>query len=130
MNLIINRLLLCSMTIILLSCATYKDFIQKDQQKTTCHHVCQSKLRHCLAICHNNQRDCSVYAHLYARRQHQKYQHEQTIKGQDQVLELNSFRDQLQCQKTTCECLVDVRICRQFCDGTIRKRLQVVPPPC
>ena len=122
--------LLSYMVLSLSSCSYYKDFAHKEQEKTACHHVCQDKLRHCLAICHNSRHDCSVSAHMHASRQHQKYQREQMIQGQDEVLELNSFRDPLQCQKTTCECREDVRVCRQFCDGRIRKRLQVVPKPC
>jgi hypothetical protein len=130
MNWIVSRVILCCITLMLFSCSAYKNFMEIQHAKAECHHTCQDKLSKCLVVCHNNKRDCSVSAHLHAGRQYGKYLNEQSIQGKDQILELNSFRDPLQCQKTTCECLADARVCRQFCDGKIRKRFQVVPPPC
>ncbi len=98
--------------------------------KNACHHRCQAQLRTCVRLCHLNRRDCSIDADKQAARRYQHYIHEQNVQGKPIILELKSFRDPLQCQKTSCECLPQARVCRQFCEGTIRKRLRVVPPPC
>ena len=130
MRVIFASFILLCMLIMLPSCSVYKYFQQKTQKINECHHACQDKLRHCLSICHNDRYNCSSAAHALAQRRYKRYLHEQSLKGQDQILELNSFRDPLQCRKTSCECLADVRVCRQFCNGTIRKRLQVATLPC
>src|SRR3990167_10431710 len=125
-----RTLVLVIIALSLTSCAVYKEHHEIVTKRAECHRECQEKLRHCLSVCHNSLRDCSNSSYYHAQLQHKKYKHEQLVQGKDLVLELKSFRDQLQCQKTTCECLEDVRVCRQYCDGRIRKRFQVVPPPC
>ena len=66
-------------------------------------------------------------ANQRAAREYSHYKNQQKIQGIGIVRQVNSYRDLLQCRKTTCECPTDYQTCIQTCTGKIPKRLQVAP---
>ncbi|MBA2710564.1 MAG: acyltransferase [Tatlockia sp.] len=93
----------------------------------SCASDCVQKLTICTNSCSNNCQECVETANNKATKNYRKYVHEQCIKGKNIALQLNSFRDPLQCQKITCNCPADYDLCMQSCSRTEIKRLQYAP---
>ncbi|TAL65145.1 MAG: acyltransferase [Legionella sp.] len=120
MNLLI-RLLICFMALSLSGCNTLSI------SNKPCAQMCVQKLNHCKSSCVNNCPACSSASRYKTATNYSKYVHQQRIQGQIIARELNSYRDPLQCRKTTCNCSADFSTCIQACTGVIKKRLQAVP---
>ncbi|CDZ79143.1 hypothetical protein BN59_03461 [Legionella massiliensis] len=93
----------------------------------SCIASCESRLAACTKVCRNNCGQCSAAAGQTAARNYGYYEHEKMEQGKIIALQLNSFRDPLQCRKVTCNCQADYAICRQSCGGAITKRLEHAP---
>lgn len=119
MNFFVRIVCCCFVIISLTSCVS--------SEQTACKIVCQQRLQVCTQSCHNNCPECCLVANQRAARDYRHYQHQQNIQGQNVVRRLNSYRDPLQCHKTTCECPTDYRICIQSCTGKMPKRLIEAP---
>lgn len=92
-----------------------------------CEANCIKKSQICHHSCRNNCAECSAFARQSTARQYAHYEWEQVVKGKIIALELNSFRDPLQCRKVTCDCKADYQICMQSCSGVVQKSLQHAP---
>lgn len=73
---------------------------------------CISIIKDCRRSCRNNYKRCSYLASKDAQKKYFFYKHEQFIKGEIVLLQLNSFKDPLQCQKITCDCEADYKTCK------------------
>lgn len=113
---------------LLVSCATYQQTVSHMQAVKACQNNCAQRLQQCNQVCRNNCLNCSVIANATAAVHFNQYKHEQCVQGKIVALELQSFRDPLQCRKTTCACRADYDVCKQSCNGLIHKKLQVVNP--
>ncbi|HVT62826.1 MAG TPA: hypothetical protein VHD33_04985 [Legionellaceae bacterium] len=111
---------LCALT----SCALYQP--AKVAQQHSCYQLCAEKCKHCRAVCDQDPLTCNAKADAMAAVHFNQYRRQQRIQGLPMTEELQSFRDPLACMKTTCNCAVDYRVCRQACRGTISKRLQKI----
>jgi len=90
-----------------------------------CKLSCIERAKVCKKVCRNNARQCKIYSFHSAARGFKHYFNEQCIEGGIVARDLNSYRDPLQCRKTTCNCRGDFKICVQSCSGLIQKRLRV-----
>ena len=114
------------LSLILISgCSAY---VQHERHIKACHSSCKTKMVKCEQMCHNNCPECTMLADTEAAVHFNQYQHQQCVQGSIAALELQSFRDPLQCRKPTCDCKADYQVCYQGCLGKIHKRLKVVPP--
>jgi len=121
------RIMFCCIINLLTGCASYDGFIKHSHERAACKSTCQQRLMVCNKICDNSCPNCCLSANQRAAREYSHYKHQQSIQGNSIVRRLNSYRDPLQCRKTTCECPTDYRTCIQTCAGKIPKRLQVAP---
>lgn len=92
-----------------------------------CQVHCQERLTACKANCRNNCRLCDSYAEKQAILRYFTYQHEEFVEGGYIARDLQSFRDPLQCRKTTCDCPADYNMCMQACRGVILKEVRKAP---
>lgn len=122
-----TRLMLCCMIALITSCASYERLMTHSHERAVCKASCQQRQMACNKTCENNCPNCCLIANQRAARDYQHYKKRQKIQGYGVVRQLNSYRDPLQCRKTTCECPTDYRTCIQTCTGKIPKRLQVAP---
>ena len=126
----IIRFIFIMLSLFLASCANHHIIIIKDKADVTaCKVLCQHRLVACGQTCHDNRRLCGISAKATAARAYRQYQHEEFVKGGFIARDLNSYRNLLQCRKTTCNCHADYDVCYQSCTGVIHKSLQV-PPAC
>ena len=109
--------------ILLPGCVSHKD----KHEAAQCKYTCQQKLNSCQKVCQNNTIHCITLANDHALKSYHSYKKQQCVQGKPVVRELQSYRDPLQCRKTTCDCNTDYRVCTQACTGLIHKRLQVAP---
>lgn len=121
------RIMLCCIVVLFAGCASYESFIKHSHERATCKSTCQQRLMACNKTCDNSCPLCCLSANQRAARDYDHYKHQQTIQGVATVRQLKSYRDPLQCRKTTCACPTDYRTCIQTCTGKIPKRLQVAP---
>lgn len=124
------RLCLTQFTLIILfaliqGCASHKDM----HEAAICKYTCREKFKLCQKACQNNIPRCIACENKQALRSYLHYKKQQCVQGKPVIRELQSYRDPLQCRKTTCDCNTDYRVCAQACTGLIHKRLQV-PPTC
>ncbi len=124
------RMVLCAAMLALAACATQPVSVQCAQERAACKNSCKERLKTCNQVCDNGCNECSLDAKCATARNYSRYIHEQNIQGGIIARELNSYRDPLQCRKTTCNCLADFNVCTQSCTGLIHKRLQVGPACC
>lgn len=117
------RIICCCMTILLSGCG----LINHSPEQMACKTSCQQRLMACNKTCNNSCSKCCLSSTQRAVRGYQYYKYQQDIQGLPVIRQLNSYRDPLQCRKTTCECPTDYRTCIQTCAGKIPKRLQVAP---
>lgn len=94
-----------------------------------CQRQCMVQFKACSQQCENNCRQCSQASRCQSSKMYARFVKGQTIQGGIIARQLNSYRDPLQCRKTTCDCETDYRVCSQACHGIIKKRLRV-PPAC
>lgn len=92
-----------------------------------CKMNCDQRAAACQKVCRNNCPQCCSYANQSAANAYYDYRHEQIVKGGFIVRQLKSYRDPLQCRKTTCNCKADYQICIQTCGGRIPKQLKAAP---
>lgn len=125
-----TRIVLCAAMIVLAACATRPISLQSAQEQAACKKNCIERLKVCSQVCDNSCQKCSLAANCSAARNYSRYKHEQYVQGGIIARELKSYRDPLQCRKTTCNCTADFNVCTQSCTGLIHKRLQVGPACC
>lgn len=111
---------------LLMSCSTYQQAIRHAEVVKACEATCSERLKTCSKTCLNHCQHCTTLANAEAAVHFNHYKHQQCVQGEIVALELQSYRDPLQCRKTTCACTADYGVCMQSCNGKIRKRLQVV----
>lgn len=121
------RITIYSIAFLMAACASRQAMVENAQTFSQCKQACQQQLEICSRVCHNSCSKCSKNACQGTRKRYNRYQHEQCVRGEFVMRELQSYRDPLQCRKNTCDCQADYRVCVQSCAGKIRKRLQVVP---
>jgi len=121
------RTMLCCIAILLSGCASYESYIKHSGERAACHSTCQQRLMVCNKTCVNSCPACCLSANQRAAREYSHYKKQQSIQGNGIIRQLDSYRDPLQCRKTTCECPTDYRTCIQTCTGKFPKRLQVAP---
>ena len=100
------------------------------QEERACITACQMQETTCLRSCRYSCKACEAREHDKMVKRYKTYLHEQCVQGMRTALQLQSFRDPLQCRKTSCDCPADYRVCVGSCRGNIRKRLQVKPFCC
>ena len=93
-----------------------------------CKVSCKERLVQCSQVCSDSCKRCAISANAGAARNFLRYKHQQEVQGTIVALRLQSYRDPLQCRKSSCDCRADYQVCTQNCKGLIHKRLQVVPP--
>lgn len=93
----------------------------------SCVASCESRFVACTKVCRNSCMRCSTAAEQTAARNYGYYEHEKIVQGKIIAVQLNSFRDPLQCRKVTCNCQADYGICMQSCGGAVAKRLEHAP---
>jgi hypothetical protein len=119
----IVRGLFCFMFFLLSGCGAVNHY----QAQLTCKATCQERFIACNKTCDNSCSGCCQASNQRTAREYDHYLKQQAIQGKAVVRELNSYRDPLQCRKTTCECPTDYRTCIQTCSGKVPKKLQMAP---
>lgn len=122
----ISRLAMMLCVSLLSACVFYQPIHDKLVAKQACDKACQTRWNQCNHLCDQNSALCNAKADAVAAVHFNHYKRQQCVKGEGITLELKSFRDPLACTKTTCECAQDYDVCRQSCQGSIYKRLQVM----
>ena len=117
------------MVIFLVGCATHQDDLVQ-QEKRSCVKMCETRLSTCAQVCDKSCADCAHGANQTMRDRYQGYTHDRYVQGRAVTRQLQSYRDPLQCRKTTCNCMADYRVCAEACSGKIHKRLQVAKTCC
>lgn len=120
----LSRIVVCLLLILTASCSYYSHYVENEQKYKACHLDCLAKKDHCNAICRNNCKECTGLADLQAAKRFKDYKHRRTVQKKLVDLELQSFKDPLQCRKVTCSCQDDFRVCAQACKGKIKKNLK------
>ncbi|KTD61667.1 acyltransferase [Legionella spiritensis] len=126
-NSISRVVLLIGLALFLASCVSMTKQPGDKQAFAACRVACQQAAKQCNRVCRNNCPQCTAYANQTAARHYRKYVHEVCVEGGIIARDLKSYRDPLQCRKTTCNCRADYQVCMQSCGGVIHKRLQVSP---
>lgn len=130
MKIILLRFALICSVFGLLSCSVQQPLRWSPQCRghfAQCKMSCDQRKAACSKTCRNNCAQCSTAANNRRVVQYNHYVHEQRVKGKNIALQLNSFRDPLQCRKVTCNCAADYQICLQSCGGVIQKTLKNAP---
>lgn len=123
---LLTRLIISLIIILLSGCAHQK----LTPEQVSCKVMCAKRLESCCAVCKHNCKNCSISASQSAVKNYREFKHQQCVQGDMISRNLQSYRDPLQCLKTTCECDADYKVCIQSCTGLIHKRLQVSPTCC
>lgn len=122
------RMFLLSSVVMLISCTIItKPPLMLTNEEKACKRSCQVQREYCGKICRDSCLQCTRHAYHHAVKRYARYKHEQCVRGEYVMRELQSYADPLKCTKTTCECPAEYAVCIQACDGKIRKRLQVAP---
>lgn len=132
MSWMMTKSLMCflfSLLLLLTSCTPKLPPGQTTQEVASCKQICKQRAMVCQKTCRNNCVQCSAYATSQMSLRYRQYVHEQRIQGQNVVRQLKSYRNPLQCAKTTCNCVSDYQVCMQSCSGFVHKQL-LVPPVC
>lgn len=122
--------ILSGIAVFLIACTSDKVLIQKRQDRIACVKTCEKRWQACHAVCRKNCQACVDSSNASTVCQYRRYMHEQYVQGNIVTRDLQSYRDPLQCRKTTCHCLADYQDCSQMCTGNIYKRLQIAPACC
>jgi hypothetical protein len=114
---IVPQILYSALFILLVGC-TINPVVQKQaEERALCIKTCQQYLGICHQICDNSQQICSKKNQVTIAQRYSRYREQQRVQGIAIAREVTSYRDPLQCCKTTCECVVDYRMCIQSCSG-------------
>jgi len=117
--------------ICLLGCSLHPhEGAKKAQTERACIDQCKIKQATCSRTCSDSCKQCEREERTAMIKRYKKYIHEQCVQGKRAALQLQSFRDPLQCRKTSCDCPADYRVCVGECRGKIRKYLQITPFCC
>lgn len=111
----------------LASCVHYNTTSHTPKEIALCKASCLERANVCSQSCNNNCEQCRAKEYRATVNNYMDWKQGQLIQGKAVSRELNSFRDPLQCRKTTCNCPADYTICMQSCGGIIHKQLQVAP---
>lgn len=118
----------CSALCLLVAC-TNQALMTKHTERLSCKMTCQQRLKTCQQVCHDDCYTCFKEVQKTVNRSYDQYIHELKTQGGVNSRELNSFKDPLQCRKTSCDCSADYEICAQSCTGLIHKNMKV-PSAC
>jgi hypothetical protein len=125
------RIMLCGLVVFLFGCSlSPHEDAKRAQAERACIKQCEVKATQCNQRCSDSCKQCEWQAKQSMAQRYKAYVHEQCVQGERVALQLQSFRDPLQCRKTSCDCPADYRICVGTCKGSIRKYLQVTPFCC
>ena len=108
----------------LMACSKQPEGVSAKSSLQSCQAQCMKQNSACIKVCGNSCTQCAVQAHATADRHYAQFIHQQMVQGGLIARDLKSYRDPLQCLKTTCNCHADYYQCAQACTGTIHKRLQ------
>ncbi|MDF1827082.1 MAG: hypothetical protein P1U39_02265 [Legionellaceae bacterium] len=114
----------------LLSCTSNPKDVAEAQEKRACEQICLKNQQSCLRTCDDSCKACQVRENEKMEQRYKTYVDEQCEQGKRVALQLQSFRDPLQCRKSSCDCPADYRVCMSACAGPVYKRLQVTPVCC
>ncbi len=103
---------------------------KRAQAERACVEQCRIEKDSCYRRCTDSCTRCERQENAAMKKRYKTYVHEQCVQGERVALQLQSFRDPLQCRKISCDCPADYRVCVSTCRGTIRKYLQVTPFCC
>ncbi|MDF1646472.1 MAG: hypothetical protein P1U61_05800 [Legionellaceae bacterium] len=121
----------CLLSAFLLGCSfSPKEDAKQAQAQRACINQCGIKKTACESRCTDSCKRCERKEHAKMVKDYKTYINEQAVQGKRVALQLQSFRDPLQCRKTSCDCPADYRICVGECRGKIRKYLQITPFCC
>lgn len=118
------RLFGCIMMLGLVACTLMKHPLSKTQNVAQCKQACYERFKSCSKVCEASCPKCLKGSCLTAAKNYRNYVHEKIIQGDIIAREMKSYRDPLQCLKTTCNCTSDAYTCVEGCTGVIQKRLQ------
>ena len=124
----IRSLAVSSVVLLLLSCMNQAMTI-KHVQSSSCKMQCLKQRHTCQQICHNDCYTCFKEVQKTVKRSYDQYIREVKTQGGVIARDLNSFKDPLQCRKTSCDCSADFEVCAQSCKGLIHKNMRV-PSAC
>jgi hypothetical protein len=128
---ILKTIALGALVVFLFSCSrTSHEDAKRACAKRACIQQCEVKKKACQKVCSTSCKQCEAEANTSMTKRYKTYVHEQCVQGERVALQLQSFRDPLQCRKTSCDCPADYRACVGACRGNIRKSLQVTPFCC
>jgi hypothetical protein len=115
---------MCAVVMMFSACANLKSGDSNNAHSASCKAACLEQLKTCNATCDDDCEQCVADAKMAASRDYETFIHQQTVQGGLISRDLNSYRDPLQCVKTTCNCRADFHQCLESCTGIIHKRLQ------
>lgn len=130
-----RRFVLCVCILLSVSCAKLNQassVVDKkiSTQTNSCYTQCLKRFESCSTTCKNSCKHCMKTSNEEASARYAQYLHEQVIQGGVVARTLQSYRDQLQCCKTTCDCQTDYLVCKQSCSNVYPKKLLVAPKCC
>ncbi|MDX2345702.1 MAG: hypothetical protein QNK11_02355 [Legionella sp.] len=124
-------IMMCGLAVFLSGCSlSPHEDAKRAQAVRACIKQCAIKSASCNQRCSDSCTQCEREVNAEMRKLYKGYVHEQCVQGERVSLQLQSFRDPLQCRKTSCNCPEDYRICAGNCRGNIKKYLQVTPFCC
>jgi hypothetical protein len=89
-----------------------------------CQYHCRQQLNECKEKCDDGCIQCLQQSFTASNQHYFQFIHQQVVQGGGVARDLKSYRDPLQCLKSTCNCHADYYQCSDACTGTIHKRLQ------
>lgn len=95
-----------------------------------CVSQCEEQWNKCQKICKDSCQKCRQNAAWTSTKAHARFVHEQAVQGGIIFRELPSYRDPLQCYKKTCSCKAEFAVCKQACEGLIKKYVMPEPRCC
>ena len=113
-----SKILSIFITLLLVSCVSPND----QREIHACKDVCQHKSQNCQKVCGDDGRHCLENVMTHTKESYARYVAQQRVQAKDIALELQSFRDPLQCKKITCDCLADARLCAKACNVHLKDR--------
>ena len=128
MNAITWKVLQLSILLLLSACHGPHGFMHRPL--TPCETKCEQQLSQCVKSCDDSCRKCKAVVSARAHAAYFYYTHEEEIKSGYIIRDLKSYKDPLQCHKTTCACPADYAVCMSGCQGVIFKQLRVADTSC
>ena len=114
----------------MMSCTSTREDTQHAQAKRACERTCGAEKNVCVRTCEDSCKQCQKAEDKKTAQLYKNYIYEQHEQGKRVALQLQSFRDPLQCRKSSCDCPADYRVCMSSCTGQIYKSLQITPVCC